>query len=174
MIVKLNVKNKVLFNYLAYLFHRAPDGAFQVTMKNDFGRLVVAFVRRSSVPIVIEESEYSVCLRLPRNTLTQSAEYSHLYFTAQDAARLNVLLDTIFDLDLNAYYQKGCKKKIQKREIIEAFVVSRKLFIDDFAETIGKRIYREQLKEFRDLVTALYDKARYTNDRIEGPNQPTK
>lgn len=174
MTVKFNAKNKVLFNYLAYLFQRAPDGSFRVTMKNDFGRLVIALVRRSPAEILLEENELTATLHLPRNTLTQSAEFSYLYFTAQDAARLNVLLDTIFNLDLNAYYQKGCKKRIQKREIIEAFVVSRKLVIDDFAETIGKRIYREQLKEYSDLVTSLYDKARYINDRIEGPEPPAK
>lgn len=174
MIVKFNVKNKVLFNYLAYLFHRNPNGSFRVTMKNDFGRLVVALVRRTPDELPIEGGEFTASLLLPKNSLTKNAELSYLYFTAQDTARLNVLLDTIFNLDLNAYYQKGCRRKIQKREIIEAFVVSRRLFIDDFAETIGKRIYREQLKEFSYLVTALYDKARHTNDRIEGPEPPTK
>lgn len=174
MIVKLNIRNKVLHNYLAYLFHRNPKGVFRVTMRNEFGRLVVALVRRSPDEMQIEEGEFTASLLLPKNALTKNAELSYLYFTAQDAARLNVLLDTIFNLDLNAYYQKGCKRRIPKREIIEAFVVNRKLVADDFAETLGKRVYREELKIFRELVASLYDKARYNNDRIEGPEQSSK
>lgn len=172
MIVKINIKNKVLHNYLSHLFHRDPDGSLRVTMRNEFGRLVVALVRRSPTEISLKEGEFTASLHLPKNTLTKNADSSHLYFTAQDAARLNVLLDTIFELDLNAYYQKGCKKKIPKREIIEAFVVNRKLVTDDFAETLSKRIYRKELSDFRELVSSLYDKARYNNDRIEGP-EPT-
>ena len=174
MTVKINIKNKVLYNYLAYLFNRNPDGSFRVTMKNEFGRLVVALVRRSPDEVPLEEGQFTANLLLPKNALTKNAELSYLYFTGQDAARLNVLLDTIFTLDLNSYYQKGCKKRIQKREIIEAFVVSRKLVDDDFAETLGKRVYREELKTCRELVSSLYDKARYNNDRIEGPEQPPR
>lgn len=174
MIVKLNIKNRALHNYLGHLFHRDPDGAFRVTMHNEFGRLVVALVRRSPDEIPVKEGEFCASLHLPKNSLTKNAELSYLYFTAQDAARLNVLLDTIFDLDLNAYYQKGCKRRIPKREIIEAFVISRKLVADDFAETLSKRIYRKELTYNRELVSSLYDKARYNNDRIEGPGQPLK
>lgn len=138
MIVKLNIKNKILFNYLDYLFIRNPDGTHHVTMKNDFGRLLVALVRRSPTEVPVRNDGFTARLKLPKNICSQNAEFYHLYFTEQDAARLNVLLDTIFNLDLNAYYLKGSKRNIQKREIIEAFIVSRKLFAEDFAETLGK------------------------------------
>lgn len=174
MTVKFNAKNKVLFNYLIYLFPPNPSGTLRVTIKNDFGRLVVALVSRSPDEVPLEKNEFTVNLRLPKNTLTKNAELCYLYFTDQNQARLNLLLDALFNLDLNTYYQKGCKRNIPKRDIIEAFVVSRRLFVDDFAETLGKRIYREQLHDFRDLITSLYEKARYNNDRIEGPDQPPK
>ena len=174
MIVKLNIKNKILFNYLDYLFIRNPDGTHHVTMKNDFWRLLVALVRRSPTEVPVRNDGFTARLKLPKNICSQNAEFYHLYFTEQDAARLNVLLDTIFNLDLNAYYLKGSKRNIQKREIIEAFIVSRKLFAEDFAETLGKRIYREQLKDFERLVSSLYNKARYNNDRIEGPEKPSE
>lgn len=174
MVVKLRIKNKVHFSYLGHLFAADVDGAFRVTMKQDFGRLLVALARRSQVEIPVEDGDFVARFRLPKNTLTQNAELCHLYFTEQDSASLNVFLDAVFNLDLNRYYLKGCKRGLQKREIIEAFVVSRKLVSEDFAETLGKRIYRQQVDDFRRLVQSLYDKARYNNDRIEGPEKPPK
>jgi len=109
MIVKLNIKNKILFNYLDYLFIRNPDGTHHVTMKNDFGRLLVALVRRSPTEVPVRNDGFTARLKLPKNICSQNAEFYHLYFTEQDAARLNVLLDTIFNLDLNAYYLKGSR-----------------------------------------------------------------
>lgn len=57
MIVKLNIKNKILFNYLDYLFIRNPDRTHRVTMKNDFGRLLVALVRRSPTEVPVEATD---------------------------------------------------------------------------------------------------------------------
>ncbi len=84
-----------------------------------------------------------------------------------------MILDALFNIDLDTYFIQGIQAGMPKRDIIEAFVVSRNLVSGDYTETLGKRAYRTSLATIRREVDLLHRKARYHLSRIMPP-EPTR
>ena len=85
-----------------------------------------------------------------------------------------MILDALFNIDLDTYYLQGIQAGMPKRDIIEAFVISRHLGSADYAETIGKRAYRSSLSTIRRKVDLIQRKARYHFSQIAAPEPMRK
>lgn len=166
--ISFEVKKEVIRLFLSYLFEPMTDGSLKVTRHTDAGKLITCFVRYADRPIQEEPTEGSVTLFLPRSKGLDTAPNHFLYFTKEDQHRINDLLEVIYHLDLDRYYIKGMRQGFQQKEVIESYIVSRKLTsLFEENETPKKRQYREELRAFQDMVEQLRKKAYYRNQTIE-------
>jgi hypothetical protein len=108
-------------------------------------------------------------LVLPRHQTTYAAMTRYIYFTNVDTKRLNMILDALFNIDLDTFYLQGIQAGIPKRDIIEAFIISRRLVSADYADTLNKRTYRSSLTAIRRKADTILRKARYHFSQIEPP-----
>lgn len=164
----ITIKKEVIRLFLRYLFEELPDGSLKVTRDTEAGKLLTCFVRYSERPVMEEPTEGTVMLRLPRCKGLDTAPNHFLHYTAEDMHRINDLLEVIYHLDMDRYYLKGIRKGYQQKDVIESYIVSRKLtslFSDN--ETIKKRQYREEIRAFEEQVEQLFQKAWSRNQRIE-------
>lgn len=166
--IAFEVKKEVIRLFLSYLFEPLDDGSLKVTRHTDAGKLITCFVRYADRPIQEEPTEGSVTFFLPRSKGLDTAPNHFLYFTKEDQHRINDLLEVIYHLDLDRYYIKGMRQGFQQKEVIESYIVSRKLTsLFEENETPKKRQYREEIKAFQELVEKLKHVAFNRNQRIQ-------
>ena len=67
----------------------------------------------------------------------------------------------------------GSRKALRQRkeEIIEAFILSRKLFSAEYFESLHKRAYRRELKELEALKRKLTRRAYYIESLVDEPKK---
>lgn len=172
--IKFRPDNQLSYDYLRYLFDARPGEPIRITLANDFGRMAVGLYKASDKPDDRPDDPLTATLVLPRHQTTYTAMTRYIYFTNVDTKRLNMILDALFNIDLDTYYLQGIQAGMPKRDIVEAFVVSRRLVSADFTETLNKRTYRTSLAAIRRKADIIYEKARYHLSKIEPPQQPKK
>lgn len=166
--ISFSVKKELIRLFLSYLFDTMDDGSLKITRHSDAGKLITCFVRYSDRPIQDEPTDGNVTLFLPWSKGLSTAPNHFLYFSKEDEHRINDLLEVIYHIDLDRYYIKGMRKGYQQKEVIESYIVSRKLtslFEDN--ETPKKRQYREEIRAFRELVEKMRHIAFNRNERLE-------
>lgn len=168
MYVLLTIKKPLYRDYLNYLFTPQPDGSFKITKESDFGKALCSFIRYSNMPVTEEPTDLTVSIHLPDTKSLANAKNYHCYFNKEDMHRLNDLLDIFFNIDLDRYYLKGMKMGMQQKEVLESFIVSRKLtnLLSD-NETLKKRQYRDELMTFKERVEILRQRTYYRIQKIE-------
>ncbi len=171
MTVKFRASNPMLLDYLRYISKTTDDGPIRLSSTNDFGKMSIGLYKLSSEPINIQEDELTVELVLPRHQTTAQCQYRYVYFTESDMKRLNYILNAIFNLDLDTYYLQGIQAGMPKIDIIDGFIISRRLASSesDLAETLSKRTYRSTLGQIKSRRELLLRKARYHQQQIEPP-----
>ncbi len=172
MIVRLKVDSKMYADYLAYLFPPDADGVLKVTSEHLLGNLLISHCREAPRPIFNTEENLMITLRLPQCESTQNLRNKFLYYNAGDMLQLNKALRAAFDLDFIGYYRKGQAAEFAKKDIIEAFVTSRKLVSTDCVDALYKRVYRRQQREAATLVKKLIRKAYYIDESIDTSGLP--
>lgn len=161
-------------DYFGYLFPRDPEsGAYCVSSTTDIGKLLIAYAKISDKPIQAAcggKSMQTVTLSLPLTSTSQDLRNKWLYYTEADTARLQAVLRTEFNLDFIAYYLRGSAMGHQKKEVIEMFIVSRKLITVDPYEALHKRVYRMEQRKMQEVSRKLIRKANYFEEslNIEG------
>lgn len=167
MTVLLDIKKPMLREYLHYLF-AFEEGSFSVFRKIDFGKLLCSMVQYSNLPIRHNENEHTVKFTLPISRPTANAKNYYLFYTKEDQAKLVDYLEVLFNIDLDSYYLSGQRQGFQQKDIIQNFIISRKLvgLIGD-NETLKKRLYRKSLKDLENATEVLLKKAYYRNHVIE-------
>lgn len=155
----------MLREYLNYLFVYESE-AFSVFRHNDFGKALCAKVRKSDLPMKFEESDRTVRIRLPNSRSIRSHKNHFLYYSTEDQLQLNDLLEVLFTIDFESYYQLGLSLGMMQKEVIQQFILSRKLvrMIGD-VETLKKRQYRKEKNALEKLQNHLLQKIHY-RDRI--------
>lgn len=164
--IQLEVKKELYRDYLAYLFELLPDGSYKVSREVDFGKVLCSFVRYSNQKQ--EAIDGATGLSLPDSDSIRSAKSYHCYFSREDTKRLNDLIDVFFHIDFDRFYLNGRKLGIMQKDIIESFIISRKLtnLLND-NEMLKKRQYREEIQLLQQRCKILTKKAWYRNERIE-------
>lgn len=123
--IKFRANDHLTIDYLRHLFNAPASGPIRLSLANDFGRMAVGLYKVSDTPIGKPDDELTVTLVLPRHQTTYAAMTRYVFFTEADTKRLNMILDALFNIDLDTYYLQGIQAGMPKRDIIEAFVVSR-------------------------------------------------
>ena len=169
MTIELSIESAIYCDYLRYLFP-ADDrngSVLKVNGSTTFGQLLIASVRESPLPVAHLTGDHVVTLRLPKQDATQDLENKFIYYSTADQKRLNLALKAIFSMDFHDYYRRGESTGFAKKDIIEAFIVSRKLANADPTEALHKRVYREQAKRCQQLTKYLLRKAYYIEESLD-------
>ncbi|WP_299222217.1 hypothetical protein [uncultured Alistipes sp.] len=171
--IKFRVSDQLALDYLRYLFNAPAPEPIRLSLASDFGRMAIGLYKTSDTPIDQSEDDRTVTLVLPRHQTTAAAMTRYIYFTEADTKRLNMILDALFNIDLDTYYLQGIQAGMPKRDVIEGFVLSRRLVSADYAGTLSKRVYRTSLSAIRCKADIIHRKARYHFSRIQPP-EPAK
>lgn len=168
--VNLFIKKELYRDYLNYLFPLS-DGCYQVTRDNEFGKMLCSRVQYSSLPVKTEPG--TIRLQLPRSRPLANAGNYFLHYTKEDQAKLNDALDVLFHIDFDRYYLQGRKRNEMQKDIIQSFIITRKLvkLIGD-NEMLKKRIYREEVENLKIVTEKLIKKAYYRNEYINNNDIP--
>lgn len=164
--VKLKVHSPLNGDFLRWLYPADADGSLRV--KSDtLGRLIVSHCRVSDRPVESPPGGDVFTLALPRNAASQSLEDKWTYYTAGDTAAINSAISACFDLDFRGYYIRGLELGVRKKDIIEAYIVSRGLFSAACFDALHKRAYRRDLERMSKLTDRLLRKAYYITESID-------
>lgn len=165
--VKLKVDSRLNADFLRWLYPAADDDKSLKVSSDIFGKLLISHCKTASLPHDEPAGEWTFTLLLPRNQATQTLENKWLYYSPSDTAALNMALSAFFDLDFRSYYLRGVELGIRKKDIIEAYIVSRNLFSTDCFDALHKRIYRRTQATMAKLTEKLVRKAYYINESID-------
>ena len=163
----LKLENDMLTDYLRYLFPTDQNHPLKVSAAHEFGELLIAHARTSDRPVKRPEGDNVIEIELPLNDATQSLMNHFLFYSVGDMKRLNMGLRSLFNIDLYTYYLKGLDLGWLKKDIIEAFITSRKLVSTDIHDAIHKRIYRREQAKQAKLTKKLLRKAYYIHESID-------
>jgi len=167
--VIFTVRNAYLLRYLEYLFEK-KDGKLFVSRTTDFGRLCISHLHRSENPVPVKKSDLNVTLVLPKsNYIPQVAERYWLYYDKFDMKRLNDALIAESNIDFKTYYVSGVECGFLQKDIINAYIESRRLFLDDF-DRLKKRSYRSDDKSIEKIRKYLSNKIYFVNKKITDKN----
>ena len=163
--VIFNVRNTYLRKYLEYIFEQKDDKLL-VSRSSDLGRLCIARLSRSSSPVKIEKCENSVTFILPKSiNIQQVSERYWLYYDKFDTHRLNDALAAESNIDFKMYFLSGIENGFMKKDIINSYIESRRLFIDSF-DCLKKRAYRSSEKSLEKTQKYLLNKISFINKKI--------
>lgn len=170
MTVFFRAESPLLTDYCRYLFPpEGNDPLCVVKSTHEFGALLISHVRESERPPKVPCGDYVLELRLPNCDATQSLVNKFLYYSEGDQKRLNIALAAILDIDLKAFYLKAEGLGFSKKEIIETFIISRKLATCDPFDALHKRIYRSEQAKMRSVTKKLLRKVYYMFETLEIP-----
>lgn len=166
--VKFKVDEVLLTDFIKYLFPADKnEDHLKVSGSHPLGKLFIANISISGKPVASPTGENVLTLRLPRQDATQDLVNKFLYYSQGATCRLNAALKATFDMDFHDYYQRGSDLGYQKKDIIDAFIVSRRLCSVDPADALHKRIYRHEQKKREKYVNYLSRKASYIQESLD-------
>lgn len=169
MTIHLSVRKELHRLWLTHYFKLTPEGHVKVTRDTDLGKLICSTVKYSHLPSSEElPLGHLITFRLPTADALRLAPGRFLFFDRETQLRLNDLIEVFFHLDFDRFYLQGLKLGMKKKDVIESFIISRKLSIllsDN--EQLKKRQYREELHLLKERIEQLRQKAYYRNERIE-------
>lgn len=164
----LRITKPLYREYFNFIFPPSEDGSYKITRETDLGKAICGFVKYSNMPVLEELTSDHITIHLPNANSLSNAKNYHCYLTKEDQLKINDLIEVFFNIDFDRYYLKGLAIELQQKEIIESFIVSRKLtnLLSD-NETLKKRHYREEIKNLKVRVEQLRQKAYYRHKQIE-------
>ncbi|WP_375585958.1 hypothetical protein [Cyclobacterium xiamenense] len=168
--IQLTITKDLLREYFRYLFPLDARGRYLIDRSSDLGKAICSFVRYTHTKP--EADPQALRLLLPKSDGLKNAPNYYLYFSREDGLRINDLLEVFFHIDFDRFYLKGRKLGMMQKDIIESFIVSRKLtnLLQD-NETLKKREYREGLRLLQVRCRSLCKKAYYRHEKIESGMQ---
>jgi len=168
MLVALQIKKGLYKDYLNFLceFDKITK-VYNVSRDNDFGKLLCSRVKYSALPVKSCKDEHTVFLQLPKSRPLASAKNHYLFYSKEDQAKITDGLEVMFNNDFDRYYLQGMKLRMMQKDIIQSFIISRKLtgLIGD-NEMLKKRQYREELEIIKIYTNKLLEKAKYSNSLV--------
>lgn len=166
--ISISIKKPLYRDYLRGMFKKTESGAYKVTREHVFGRFIVASVEYRKFPSKRIIDETTVLLDLPGCNALASAGKNFLYLSKESELHLNDQLSALFTIDFDRYCIQGEKLHMMKKDIVEAFIINRRIIslIGD-NETLKKRHYRDELETQKNYARTLLNRAYHSNSRIE-------
>ncbi len=166
MTVQFKIDGQMYADFLKYLFPPQEDGTLQVSMTHGLGVLFALFAKESIIQMP-PPTGASVCsLNLPDCKMTKKLKNRWLYFDTHSTYLLNKALKAYFAIDFSTYLQLG-EGVHKKKDIIEAYIFSRRLINTDNLESLQKKAYRRELTKIKFIVKILTRKGKYINESID-------
>lgn len=162
----LQLDSEMLTDYIRYIFNGDGTSPLKISSSHEFGELLIAHARTSDRPVSRPDGNHVIEIELPMNNATQSLANRFLYYSKADTKRLNMALHAIFNIDFQQYYLKGLELEFSKKDIVTAFITSRKLFSADVYDAIHKRAYRREVAKQQKLTKKLLRKVYYIDESI--------
>lgn len=163
----LQLDSEMLTDYIRYIFNGDGTSPLKISSSHEFGELLIAHARTSDRPVPRPDGNHVIEIELPMSNATQSLANRFLYYSKADMKRLNMGLNAIFNIDLRTYYLKGLDLEWPKKDIITAFITSRKLFSTDVYDSLHKRAYRREIAKQSKLTKKLLRKVYYIHESID-------
>lgn len=167
--LKFKVCDRLHYDYLTYLFARDSAGRLVVSARQDFGKLVISHIKDTPLPPKELDGEWIATLLLPQNEATQNFLNKFIYLSTQATEQLNKGLQAYFNLDFWEFVQRRNSLRERKEDIIEAFIVSRKLFSAECFDVLHKRAYRRELRDLQALKNKFLRRAYYIESLVDDP-----
>lgn len=161
----LNVTAPLLADFLRYLFPpKDGTGELCISTTTPTGALMVALAGHYESPVPHSEDAIACYLPLTRYII-QPTDKWYAGYDAAATARINLALKAEFELDFFLYMQKGLSMGILKKDIIDAYIISRGLVPESY-DALHKRVYRDQVRAQNMIAGRLLRKAYYINESI--------
>jgi hypothetical protein len=167
MLATLSIKKDLYRDYLNYLFE-FQGSYYVVSRHNDFGKLLCARVQYSNIPLPQHEDLKAIRFLLPKSRPLATAQNYYLFYSKEDQQKINDDLEVLFNIDFDRYYLEGCKMGMMQKDVIQSFVISRRLvnMSIDTNETLKKRQYRDTVEILKKLTEKLNQTAFHRNRMI--------
>lgn len=166
-----------MVEFLRYLFEELPSGAMKVTQQHNIGRQLVAYVSRSLVPMPPPSTGKSgviIPLSLPDSRELRVLDNHFLYYTEDAINYLNKVLNAEFEDDFRQYLRRGKQCEMKTKDIIENYIVSRRLVDPNTFDTLKKREYRQAVAEQASKKKYLLRKAYYIDECVSTDGLPSE
>lgn len=166
--ISLSIKKDIYRDYLKGMFEPGLNGCLVLSKDLDFGAALISRIRYTKKPVMDVVDHTTIRFELPAGRSLASASNHYLSLTKDDESKLNDQLEVMFNLDLDTYFLEGCKMGMMKKDIVEAFIITRKIvkLIGD-NETLKKREYRDSLLIKKKYTEMLLRKTYYRNTLVE-------
>ena len=159
-------------DFFKYLFpYDKASGKYLVTATNPVGEFLTHSARQTPVPAILQPRKGSEICELAIPTVNGLPRNQWLMYKDADITRINHILNAWFEIDFYRYYIKGIEYGYDKKDIIEAYVISRNLVTGEPFDTLHKRVYRRQMETMKRKSAILSRKARYFFDESD-PTAP--
>ena len=163
----LYLRHEYLHDYLRFLFDSEGKPEIEIGRGHKLGSYICCIRKYSDMPKETKAPrgfEYEVRLTFPSNR-TKS---KFIYFVQEDIMDINDMVEAYFDIDFWRYYLHGQKMSIPQKDILETFIISRKLNSLAYnTEVLKKREYREELRNMEKGIWVLRKKAQYVNEQVK-------
>lgn len=167
MSVVCHIQDQMHREYLHSIF-AFENGYFSVFRNTPLGRFICSMVRYSDYPVEQKvNEEKAVYFTLPRTSAMPTLFTRFCYIHPDDQRKINDFIIATFNNDFTQYYFVGINMKIQQKDVITSFILSRKLVskIGEI-EQLKKRAYRAEEKSIEKMVNRLARRVQLQNATI--------
>ncbi len=165
--IQLEFDSKLKLEYFGYLFPKMPGTDVHiVSCTHPVGEILVANVSISERPVADIQGELVAKLELPLNPASKRLINKFIYYSRGSMVAIMSAIGAVFDIDFAGYYRKGYNLGYRRKDIVEAFIISRGLVLVDNSDTLYKRVYRADQARMKALTKALLRRCYYLDESI--------
>lgn len=154
--VVCHIQDQMHREYLNSIF-AYEDGAFSIFRDTEEGKFICSMIRYSDYPVEQKcDPERAVYFRLPRTSAMPTLFTRFSYIHPDDQRKINDYIIARFNQDFIQYYYVGRNLKMKQKDVIENFILARKLVSKiGEQEQLKKRAYRSEEKSINKIASRL-------------------
>jgi hypothetical protein len=172
-------KNSYIADFFRFIFNHTGKDPVLVTRHHELGVYILAIRRFTDLPVNTRKPgslKHEVNV-LMNDSMDEAVEVTFtvkrtpkqfIHFTVSDLLNINEMAELYFDIDFWRYYLHASKMKVAQKDILDSYVISRKLVsVQADNEMLKKREYREEIKNLQKHAKILKNKVDYINNRTK-------
>ncbi len=155
--VKIPIKKDTTVAYLRHLFQTSRNGPLLINRNISEGKFINSHISYSDMPVKKTPGNCyeELIVYLPKNPLNEHVN-KFTFIRSVDAEQINDYLEAKFELFFRSVIIAGDSMGIQKKDLIEAFVMGTKIPFDEkIIERLKKNDYRYRVKIYNFLIQSL-------------------
>lgn len=161
----IDIRKPLFEDYLNYYFDRDDLGRFKVSHRQSVGKLLCSMVEYSYRPV---EQKGRTRLLFSACSSLSTAQGRFMFISRENQAKFSDYLEAVFAVDFDRFYLTAQKYGIPQKDIILAFISSRRLVsMEQDTEMLKKRAYRQSLREIAERHKQLTNRIQYVTSKVE-------